>query len=389
MPWRKVDPMDSKIAFVSDVLSKMPFAFSELCRRYNISRKTGYKIIKRYQEKGVDGLKALESGAHSCPHKTPRQIEDCFVALRKKHPRWGAKKLLKLYQLKKIHSSAPAQSTVCCILKRNGRIEPKRPRPHLGHPGRPTIIAEAPNQLWATDFKGEFKTLDGIYCYPLTISDTYSRFILACQGLLHARLEETQKQFIRVFEQFGLPERIRSDNGYPFASVGLGRLSRLSIWWMRLGIIHELIEPASPQQNGKHERMHKTLKAETTKPPQKNIKAQQKRFDQFLEEFNYHRPHEALNQEIPTALYRASNRQLPSKIPPVEYPGNFEVRRVSNNGGLRWNCKWIRASQTLAGEYLGFETINDGLYDIYFCKTRIGRFDERNKYIESLRIDLI
>jgi hypothetical protein len=237
--------------------------------------------------------------------------------------------------------------------------------------------------LWCADYKGQFKTGNGIYCYPLTITDTYSRYILCCQSLTGTRLKDAKAVFTRIFKEYGLPQRMRTDNGTPFASYSLARLSRLSAWWVRLGVIPEFIEPGKPQQNGKHERMHRTLKDETTKPPARNLQAQQRKFNRFVTEFNQLRPHEALDMATPGSLYQPSGREMPNKIPPLEYPDRFVTRRVSGNGGMRWHHQWVCVSMACAGEYVGLEEIDNGVWNVFFGPLKLGRFHERLLRIED------
>jgi len=240
-----------------------------------------------------------------------------------------------------------------------------------------------PNGTWTADFKGQFKTRNGVYCYPLTIVDGFSRYLLACQGLLSTAIVLARPIFLRLFQEYGLPEIIRTDNGVPFATTALGRLSTLSVWWIRLGILPELIAPASPQQNGRHERMHRTLKAEATRPPSGNLQAQQTRVNRFRQEYNEERPHEALGQETPASVYRPSGRALPRRLAPLEYPGHFEVRLVSRNSGIRWQKHWVCVTHTLAGEYVGLEEVGEGLWDVYFGPLKLGRMNERILRIED------
>jgi len=240
-----------------------------------------------------------------------------------------------------------------------------------------------PNAVWSVDFKGQFKTRDSRYCYPLTVTDGFSRYLLACQGLRSTATELAAPVFTRLFEEYGLPSIIRSDNGAPFATTALGRLSHLSVWWLRLGIQPELIEPAHPQQNGRHERMHRTLKAEATRPPAGNLSAQQVRFNRFRSEYNEERPHEALGQDTPASHYSPSGRQLPRKLPEIEYPGHFEVRYVSANGGIRWKCAWVNVTTVLEGQHVGLEEVGDGLWDVYFSHVRLGRLDEHRTRIQD------
>jgi hypothetical protein len=242
---------------------------------------------------------------------------------------------------------------------------------------------DAPNAVWTTDFKGQFRAGDGAYCYPLTVCDGYSRYLLACRGLRSVETTGARGVFDRLFCAYGLPARIRSDNGVPFATAALGRLSALSAWWIKLGITPELIEPSSPQQNGQHERMHRTLKAEATKPARASLAAQQRRFDAFRAEYNGERPHEALGNDTPADHYAPSPRPYPARLAHPEYPGHFEVRYVSRNGGVRWHNRWVNVSHVLAEEYVGLEEVDDGVWSVYFGPVLLGRFDERDLRIHG------
>jgi putative transposase len=382
MPWRESSPMDQKRLFITDYRHSV-FPFAELCARYGISRKTGYKWVSRFLQGGYSALGDKSRRPQTCAHRTAAAKEDVILDIRRHHPFWGAKKLLKLCRRRQPKWTWPARSTTCSILKRNGLIPEKRRRRPLGHPGRPMLKMNAPNDIWTTDYKGEFKTLDGRYCYPLTVADGFSRFLLGIQSLLSPCYEATKYHFTRLFREYGLPQVIRSDNGAPFASTAIGRLSRLSVWWIKLGIFPELTEPASPQQNGRHERMHKTLKQATTHPPAANFLAQQDRFDSFREEFNNVRPHEALDQETPASQYTLSSRPFPKRLPKMEYPAHYERRLVSHNGGIRWHHRWVNVSKVLMEEHLGLEEVDDGIWNVYFGPMQLGQFDERTNVIED------
>ena len=382
MPWNQTSPMDQKTQFIADYLREI-FSISELCAHYGVSRKTGYKWIDRYLTLGPPGLEEYSRRPRECPRQTPEHVVEALLDARRHHPSWGGKKLLTIVRKRHPDWPWPHRATIYDILHRHGLVATKRKRRPLGHPGRPNTAIDAPNQVWSADFKGHFKTGDGIYCYPLTITDGYSRFLLECQALNTTAVRDAKPVFTRIFKEFGLPERIRTDNGAPFATVSLARLSTLSAWWVRLGVLPELIEPGKPQQNGRHERMHRTLKAETTRPPAANLPAQQRKFNRFKEEFNHERPHEALDQHTPASCYTASTRQMPDKIPPLEYPDRFEKRLVSNNGGIRWNHAWVNVSVCCAQEYVGLEEIDDGIWNVYFGPLKLGRFHERHMRIED------
>jgi putative transposase len=374
--------MDQKTQFIADYLRRT-LSITELCELYGVSRKTGYKWIERDLKSGPSGLEDRSRKPCSSPNQTPPHVIDAFIELRCRHPSWGAKKLLSILQKRHPSWALPGRSTVCDILRRQGLVPKKRPQRHIGHPGQPTTLMAAPNEVWSADFKGQFKTGDGLYGYPLTVTDGYSRFLLGCQALSSTRVAEAKPVFTRLFKEFGLPKRIRTDNGVPFATNTLGRLSQLSAWGVRLGILPECIEPGKPQQNGRHERRHRTLKAETTRPPARTRRAQQHRFDRFRQEFNLERPHEALDMQTPASYYEPSPRQMPHKLPPLQYPDRFEVRYVSANGGIRWNRQWVNVSITCAGEYIGLEEIDDGVWNVYFGPLKLGRLLERHMRIED------
>jgi putative transposase len=374
--------MNQRTLFIADYLREI-FTLAELCSRYGISRKTGYKWISRHEIEGVAGLKDRSRRPKNCPHESPDFLVNAIIEIRKKHPFYGPKKLLKLLKGRSPHWSLPAESTIAAILKRNGLITHSRRRRRPGHPGRPDTPMKAPNALWAADFKGQFKTGNGQYCYPLTISDGYSRFLLGCQALVSPCHKDSRAVFRRTFKQYGLPHVIRTDNGTPFASTALGRLSKLSVWWIRLGIYPELIEPGCPQQNGRHERMHKTLKQSTTRPAAATMRGQQRRFNSFVEEYNHVRPHESLGQETPASFYDPSSRPYPKKIPQIEYPAHYEVRYVSRNGGIRWHSNWVNVSHVLAEQYVGLEEVDNDIWDVYFGTLKLGRLHEKDLRIED------
>jgi putative transposase len=382
MPWSNLSPMDHKTQFIADFLRHSQ-SITELCLHYGISRKTAYKWIYRYQHDSFSGLEDRSRKPKSCPHQTDPDIVEALLDARRLHPTWGPKKLLKLLSKRDPNRIWPARTTVCDLLARHGLVKKARKRRHLSHPGKPSSIIAAPNQVWCADFKGQFKTHDGIYCYPLTITDGFSRYLIGCQGLLTTECASAKVVFEKVFRTFGLPERIRTDNGVPFATVSLARLSSLSAWWIQLGILPELIEPGKPQQNGRHERMHRTLKAETTRPAAGNLKAQQRKFNAFRQEYNHIRPHEALKLETPGSLYQASPRPYPKKVPALQYPAHFETRYVSHNGGIRWNCDWINVSITCAGQWVGLEEIDNGIWNVYFGPVKLGRLIEEQMRIED------
>jgi putative transposase len=376
MPWSQTDPMTERLRFVT-LYHEGLYSMAELCQRFSISRPTGYKWLARFSRDGGEGLKELSRAPRACPHRTPEPVEAALVAARKAHPHWGPEKLRDYLAPRRPDLALPAPSTIGAILKRHGLLPGKRRRPRPHHPGSAPLCTTAPNQVWCVDFKGEFPTGDGIDCYPLTVTDAHTRYLLACQARPSTAQAGVFPVFTRLFDAYGLPEAIRSDNGTPFASVGLCGLSQLSVWWLKLGIAHQRITPGRPEQNGRHERMHRTLKAETARPPAANHVQQQVRFDAFVHEYNEERPHAALAGKTPGALYVPSPRPLPVRILPYDYPGHFLVRGVSPAGNFRLQNQQIFLSSTLAGEQIGLEETGDRIWSLYFREYLLARLDER------------
>ena len=373
--------MDERLRFVQDVYRGL-VSLAELCARYGVSRTTGYETLARYAEFGPAGLADRSHRPHACPHATPAELVREILELQR-HYTWGARKVRRLLARRGPSRELPSIATVHRILERGGRVRPRRRSRRRAHPGRPLAPMAEPNAVWSADFKGQFRMGSGEYCYPLTVQDGASRYLLGCHGLLEPTIEGSWPVFERLFRRYGLPDRLRTDNGAPFASSALGRLSTRSVWWVRLGILPDLIEPAHPQQNGRHERMHRTLKAECTRPPKATRGAQQRRFDTWRTEYNELRPHEALHDATPASCYTPSPRPYPRRLPPLEYPQPYEVRRVSHNGGIRWYCEWVNVSQTLGGEYIGLVEIDHHEWDVYFGPLRLGRFHEDTLRIED------
>lgn len=384
MPWEETRKEGLRLQFVA-AHGSGTYSMTELCELYGISRPTGYALVARYEAEGVAGLVDRSRAPRRCPHRMEVEVREALLEARRQHPTWGPKKLLPWLGRQRPELELPARSTVGALLRQEGLTEPVRRRRRLEHPGRPVTQASEPNALWAADFKGQFLTRDGVYCYPLTVTDQASRYLLGCTGLGSTNERDARAAFERLFREYGLPLAIRTDNGVPFASTALGRLSTLSVWWIKLGVRPELTQPAHPEQNGQHERMHRTLKAETTRPPAADRAGQQALFDRFREEFNCERPHEALCGATPGSLYRPSPRPYPTMLTSPEYPGHFQVRRVSRNGGVRWNGEWINISSTLREEHVGFEETQDGIWSVYFGPVLLGRFDERDLSIHGVR----
>lgn len=383
MSWHLVSAMDARVQFVTDYQRDM-WSMTELCRRYGISRQAGYETITRYHQRGSAGLAPQSRRPEHSPHATTRELVDLVTGVRNRHPSFGPKKLLRVLRRRHRRADWPAASTVALILKREGLIVPRcaRPRhPATAAPAR--LVPAAPNELWSVDFKGQFRTGDHRYCYPLTIADRFSRYLLDCYGMLSPSEAATFVRFRHVFERFGLPDAIRSDNGVPFASTALAGLSHLSVWWLRLGIRLDRIRRGHPEENGAHEYMHRVLKRETARPPAASCTQQQGRFEAFRPTYNHVRPHEGLGQLVPGDLYRPSFRSLPARLPAIEYPGHFEVRRVTA-GSFSWHSQAIFVTHVLNGDPIGLEEVDDGVWTVYFCHQPIGRFDEHvNRVTET------
>jgi putative transposase len=384
MPWCEMSPMEQRLEFIREFESGL-LTMTELAAQYGISRKTAYKWIDRYASDGALGVCDRSRRPHHSPHATDTELVERLLAQRRRHPRWGPKKLLAVAHRREPDAAWPARSTVAALLQRHGLIRPRRRSAPVPHRTNPRLTpATRPNEVWTTDFKGEFRTGDGVYCYPLTLRDGFSRFVLRCDALPGHATAATRRRFEHAFAEYGLPERIRSDNGGPFASPGLGRLSTLSVWWMRLGIIPERIAPGHPEQNGSHEQFHRVLKAETTRPPAPTCAAQQRRFDHFRLEYNDERPHEALQDRPPATCYTPSRRSLPMHVPPLEYPGHWEVRLVSSGGYMKWNNRAVFLASALAGQDVGLEEVDDGLWTLYFATVALARYDERHRTLHPI-----
>ncbi len=375
---------DQRRSFVRDYESGQ-WSMTELCERYRVSRPTGYRWLERYAEEGDAGLEELSRAPDTCPHHTPATVERRILALRGEYG-WGAKKLLLV--LARRHPSVvwPSRSTVNAILDRHGKLRKNRRRKKWSHPGAAALETERPNQVWPADFKGQFKTRDGCYCYPLTVTDHYSRKLLVCRGLLSVRTEGAKPVFRRLFREVGLPEAIRTDNGAPFASTGIHGLCELNVWWMKLGIVHQRIRPSSPQENGQHERMHRDLKREAARPPAANLSSQQRKLDRFRRRYNGERPHDGIDGDLPDERWEPSPRLYPERLAPPEYPNHLEVRRVSAAGTFRLKAKQPFLSNALADEHIGLEEVGDGIWNIVYYKTLLRRIDERTRRITGVEV---
>jgi putative transposase len=378
MPWQGVSPVDLRLEFNRTYLSGL-FSMTELCDQYGVSRKTGYKWVARYEANGRAGLTDRSRRPHHSPRATDPAIAERLCEARRRHPTWSARKLIAVLRRHHPEVAWPARSTGCDLLKAQQLVRERRRRNRGRAPASPLAPITRANEVWTTDFKGEFRTGDGVYCYPLTLRDGFSRYVLRCDALLTKRGEVVRHRFERAFAEYGLPDRIRSDNGGPFAATGLTRLSHLAVWWIRLGIQPERIALGHPEQNGSHEQFHRVLKAETTRPAASTCAAQQQRFRRFQAEYNQERPHEALQDQPPASCYLPSCRTMPARLPPIQYPGHMEVRRVSSMGHLSWRGRALYLTEVLVGEHVAFEEVADGIWMLYFATVPLARFDERTR----------
>lgn len=382
MPWKRETPMDQRIQLVGDWLSGH-YSKTTLSRRYAVSRPTVDKWITRYEEEGADGLKERSRAPIHSPRRTDEEIVEKLVEAKLQHKDWGPKKLVRYLASQWPETSWPAPSTAGEILRRQGLVSQRRRRHKTPSYNQPLGHCEAPNQIWSVDYKGQFKTGDGHWCYPLTVTDNHSRYLLVCQGLRRPRLQETRPWLEWAFREYGLPSAIRSDNGVPFASVGLGGLSALSVWWIKLGITPERIKPGRPDQNGRHERMHRSLKAATLKPPAQSLQRQQEVFTAFRQEFNEDRPHEALDMETPASRYQISVRSYPERLPEIEYGDDYLVRKVRSNGEIKWQGRLLYVSEALIGEPVGLKEAEGGQWQLYFSSHQIATLNPENWRFEA------
>jgi putative transposase len=378
MSWRSTSVINQRRQMLRDYNSQL-YSKTELAERYGVSRPTIDRWIARAIDEGHQGLNDRSHAVHTCPHRTDQQIEQVVIDVRREHPDWGPKMITGRLKRLSPEIVLPAESTIAAILKRNGLITDvvrrRRVRDRAEKPRVGTI--DQPNQLWNIDYKGEALLGDGRYCYPLTVTDTFSRFLLVCTGFYSTGGHATKACLERAFREYGLPDAIRSDNGTPFRGVGLNGLSRLNIWWMKLGIHHIHTRPGCPQDNGQHERMHRTLKKATMLPTANTLEKQQRRFDAFRGDFNNERPHQGIGREVPASLYLRSERQMPARIAVAEYPAHYERRHVHGNGNIRFKNYQIFLSSALAGEDLGLVEIDNDIWSIYEYDQLIGRLDLR------------
>lgn len=385
MPWRNTSIMEERVFFINEYRSGI-WTMTDLCKEFGISRPLGYKYVRRYEQFGIDGLISISKRPHDIPNKTPQNIERLIVAFRKKHPRYGALKILVKLTERYPEKVFPSIPTINNILYRNGLIIQKH-RVRRIIPIKPIFDPTAPNQIWSGDFKGKFRTTDQQYVFPLTIADSYSRFLFAAEALERADLESTKAVYIRVFRKYGMPEQFHTDNGSPFACpTAIARLSSLSVWLLEHDVMPVFSDPGCPSQNGRHERMHRELKAEAARPPASNIILEQKRLDKFVKEYNTFRPHQSLGNKTPASVHVRSNKEYSSKIISWDYPSNIQVRRVFKNGAIRWGSDdWVMVSTALIDKYIGLEELGNGIWRVFFRSKLLGYLDEKTLRIQDVK----
>jgi transposase InsO family protein len=380
MPWKASSVMDERMRFVLEHEAEQ-YSMSELCRMYGVSRETGYYWLRRYRQGGPEALRDRSRSAKQHANQIAEETVEAVLRLRRKHMRWGPRKLKRVLEREEPRQRWPAASTIGALLAREGLVIARKKRRRTPAYTQPFAAADAPNRVWCADFKGWFKTRDGERVDPLTISDAYSRYLLRCQDVEKTDGERVRAIFEAVFRECGLPEAIRTDNGPPFATRAIAGLSRLAVWWMKLGIVPERIAAGHPEQNGRHERMHGTLKQETASPAAANRRAQQRAFDRFRCEYNEERPHEALGQQTPSSVYWPSARAYPERVREPEYGSALQVRRVGKRGVLSWKHEHVFVSETLIGERLGLLPVDERFFVVYFAAFPIARFDSHKRII--------
>jgi len=382
MPWKECSVMEERLRFVARLLEGEEM--SGLCREFGISRKTGYRLWSRYKDQGLEAFSDRSRRPVRYGNQLPMQVETMIVTCKREKPHWGARKIRELLLRRLPHAvRVPAKSTIHAVLDRHGLVRPRGRRRGRAH-GTPLSIGGKPNDLWCTDYKGEFLLGNKNYCYPLTVTDHASRFVLLCEAMESTKEATAFAAFERLFKERGLPRAIRSDNGVPFASANsLFNLSKLSVWWLRLGISIERIAPGQPQQNGRHERMHLTLKQETTRPPGMNILQQQATFDRFVQEFNHERPHEALDMKCPADLYLPATRQYHG-LPELDYPLHDRTVVVTDCGRLCLHRKKINISTVFSGQKLGIREVEDGIWLVTFMHYDLGYVDLEERVLQPL-----
>jgi transposase InsO family protein/transposase-like protein len=375
--------MDEKMKFVAAVNTQLD-SFAEVCREFGISRKSGYALMRRYEQEGAKGLLARSRAPHTHPNAMEEAMVEQLLQIKQRYPRMGPGKVLDRMRMQGHDAQVlPARSSVGELFKRHGLVRPRKPRAATAPRSAPLSHAVAPNALWSVDFKGQFRLGNGRWCYPLTVSDNASRYLLVCRGMEHPTERGVWPHLELAFREFGLPRAMRSDNGSPFASTGLAGLTRLSVWWLKLGIGLERIAPGHPEQNARHERMHRTLR-EDIEQPRLDLAAQQRRLNWFQHYYNEERPHDSLDGVPPAHRYSCSPRPYPRRVREPEYPVGFTVRQVRSNGQIKWQGHTVFVAEALIGEPVALRQIAEDYWQVWFCHLKLGLLNTRRNKIERL-----
>lgn len=378
MPWKETTTMEQKVEFICEWRTGK-YSITELCKTFNISRPTAYKFITRFENDGIEGLKKQSTAPKKHPNSTKDEVIKNIIQLKEKHKLWGAKKIRRLLFNVCPEKDIPSVVTVHNILHKHGFVKPQK-RCKRVKPVFPIFDPKECNEIWSADYKGKFLMGNKIYCHPLTIADSKSRFVFSAKGHYNETLKNAKAEFTKVFRTYGIPKQMHTDNGSPFGSVrAIQRFTQLSYWFIELGIMPVFSDPAHPEQNGRHERMHRDLKAACAKPSAFDLKAQQRRLNQFINEYNNVRPHEALDMETPASVHTFSTRPFPEKIKPFEYNPQYKIMKVAQNGAIRWKSyHWVYLTVALKGKYVGVEELGNGIWRIYYYGVFLGYFDDLN-----------
>lgn len=378
MPWKETTTMEQKIEFICEWRTGK-YTITELCKSFEISRPTAYKLISRFEEQGFEALREQSRAPAKHPNATSESIIDGILNLKTKHKHWGAKKIRELLFRDFTEHGVPSVVTVHNILKKNGLVCPQK-RMRRVRPVYPIFDPKQCNEVWSADYKGKFLMGNKIYCHPLTIADSKSRFLFTAKGHYQETLKAAKAEFTRVFRIFGIPQQIHTDNGSPFGSVRtIQRFTQLSYWFIELGITPVFSDPAHPEQNGRHERMHRDLKAACARPSAYDLKAQQRRLNHFVREYNHIRPHEALNMKTPADMHDFSTRPFLEKIPNFDYDPHYKVLKVTQNGSIRWKSYyWVYVTAALMGKYVGIREMGNGIWRVFYREVFLGYFDEKH-----------
>ena len=389
MPWKETTTMEQKIEFICEWRTGK-YTITELCKSFEISRPTAYKIIARFEKEGYEGLRELSrkpKGLH--PNATNERVVNSILQLKEKHKLWGAKKIWKLLYNDYPDQVIPTVLTVHNILKKHGLVSPQK-RLRRVKPIHPIFDPKECNEVWSADYKGKFLMGNKKYCHPLTIADSKSRFVFTAKGHYKENLQSAKTEFTRVFRKYGVPKQIHTDNGSPFGSVtAIQRFTRLSYWFIELGIMPVFSDPAHPEQNGRHERMHRDLKAACALPAAFDLRAQQRRLNRFVKEYNHVRPHEALDMETPASVHNFSTRPFPEKTPNFDYDSDMRVLKVTKNGAMRWGAyNWVYLSASLQGKYVGAMGMGNGIWRVFYRNVFLGYFNENELRIKDKSVRL-